>query len=171
MKKFFAVILAALMLAFATACANGSQNSTGTSGSLFAESKTKMFSSMQEYVDYPNTQKSIEEMKKMTLENIYELNCFAEDNAFVFEFKYKNQIPDSKMEVVKNALSKNPEDMNAILAPFMKELVEYVDVENPVIIKRYSNSDGSLITEARFDKSILENTEQETTAPSSAVDI
>ena len=61
--------------------------------------------------------------------------------------------------------------MNAILAPFMKELVEYVDVENPVIIKRYSNSDGSLITEARFDKSILENTEQETTAPSSAVDI
>lgn len=171
MKKFFAVILAALMLAFATACANGGQSSSGTSDTSVAESKTKMFGNMQEYVDYPSTQKSIEELKKQTLENIYELNCFAEDNAFVFEYKYINQIPESKLDVVKNALSKTPEEMDAVLAPFMKELIEYVDVEDPIIIERFSNSDGSLITEVQYDKSILENTEQETTAPASAEEI
>lgn len=40
----------------------------------------------------------------------------------------------------------------------MEELLEYVDIENPIISVKYVNNDGSVITEKSFDKSILEKT-------------
>lgn len=40
----------------------------------------------------------------------------------------------------------------------MEELLEYVDIENPIIFVKYVNNDGSVITEKSFDKSILEET-------------
>lgn len=38
----------------------------------------------------------------------------------------------------------------------MEELLEYADIENPIISVKYVNNDGSVITEKSFDKSILD---------------
>jgi len=45
-----------------------------------------------------------------------------------------------------------------IYSDLMEELLEYVDIENPIISVKYVNNDGSVITEKSFDKSILEKT-------------
>ena len=45
-----------------------------------------------------------------------------------------------------------------IYSALMEELLEYVDIENPIISVKYVNNDGSVITEKSFDKSILEET-------------
>ena len=45
-----------------------------------------------------------------------------------------------------------------IYSDLMEELLEYVDIENPIISVKYVNNDGSVITEKSFDKSILEET-------------
>lgn len=45
-----------------------------------------------------------------------------------------------------------------IYSDLMEELLEYVDIVNPIISVKYVNNDGSVITEKSFDKSILEET-------------
>lgn len=45
-----------------------------------------------------------------------------------------------------------------IYSALMEELLEYVDIENPIISVKYVNNDGSVIAEKSFDKSILEET-------------
>ena len=45
-----------------------------------------------------------------------------------------------------------------IYSALIEELLEYVDIENPIISVKYVNNDGSVITEKSFDKSILEET-------------
>ena len=75
MKKFFAVVICAVMIVSATACTGSNKgdniessaeivNSTVSNDeSSQAESNkddSKMFASIQEYLEYPNTKKSID---------------------------------------------------------------------------------------------------------------
>ncbi|WP_303107413.1 DUF4854 domain-containing protein [uncultured Ruminococcus sp.] len=173
MKKFFAVVICAVMIVSATACTGSNKgdnvessaeivNSTVSNDeSSQAESNkddSKMFASIQEYLEYPNAKKSIETMKSTLSTTLYDFDCYADGDALIYKYKFTKQISDDKLENVKNILDDTFEDMDSTLSALMEELLEYVDIENPIISVKYVNNDGSVITEKSFDKSILEET-------------
>ena len=180
MKKFFAVLLCAVMAASATACANlsagNSESSKAESAvsqaseeetsapettkeeSSKAESSTSiMFSNIQEYLEYPSTQKSLESAKESAESvNLFTVECYADDDTLVYEYKYTKQLPDDSIDQVVEYFKKITETLEAGMVPVMKDLVAYVDVTDPKIKVVYLNADGSELYSIIFDKSILD---------------
>lgn len=190
MKKFFAVLLCAVMAASATACANlsagNSESSKAESAvsqaseeetsapettkeeSSKAESSTSiMFSNIQEYLEYPSTQKSLESAKESAESvNLFTVECYADDDTLVYEYKYTKQLPDDSIDQVVEYFKKITETLEAGMVPVMKDLVAYVDETDPKIKVVYLNADGSELYSITFDKSILD--EESTNESSSA---
>lgn len=192
MKKFFAVLLCAVMAASATACANlsagNSESSKAESAvsqaseeetsapettkeeSSKAESSTSiMFSNIQEYLEYPSTQKSLESAKKSAESvNLFTVECYADDDTLVYEYKYTKQLPDDSIDQVVEYFKKSTDTLESGMVPVMKELVAYVDVTDPKIKVVYLNADGSELYSIIFDKSILD---EESTDESSSAEL
>ena len=192
MKKFFAVLLCAVMAASATACANlsagNSESSKAESAvsqaseeetsapettkeeSSEAESSTSiMFSNIQEYLEYPSTQKSLESAKESAESvNLFTVECYADDDTLVYEYKYTKQLPDDSIDQVVEYFKKNTETLEYGMVPVMKELVAYVDETDPKIKVVYLNADGSELYSITFDKSILD---EESTDESSSAEL
>ena len=59
---------------------------------------SKMFASIQEYLEYPNTKKSIETMKSTLSTTLYDFDCYADGDALIYEYKFTKQISDDKLE-------------------------------------------------------------------------
>lgn len=192
MKKFFAVLLCAVMAASATACANlsagNSESSKAESAvsqaseeetsapettkdeSSKAESSTNiMFSNIQEYLEYPSTQKSLESAKESAESvNLFTVECYADDDTLVYEYKYTKQLPDDSIDQVVEYFKKITETLEAGMVPVMKDLVAYVDETDPKIKVVYLNADGSELYSITFDKSILD---EESTDESSSAEL
>lgn len=192
MKKFFAVLLCAVMAASATACANlsagNSESSKAKSAvsqaseeetsapettkeeSSKAESSTSiMFSNIQEYLEYPSTQKSLESAKESAESvNLFTVECYADDDTLVYEYKYTKQLPDDSIDQVVEYFKKITETLEAGMVPVMKDLVAYVDETDPKIKVVYLNADGSELYSITFDKSILD---EESTDESSSAEL
>ncbi len=192
MKKFFAVLLCAVMAASATACANlsagNSESSKAESAvsqaseeetsapettkeeSSKAESSTSiMFSNIQEYLEYPSTQKSLESAKESAESvNLFTVECYADDDTLVYEYKYTKQLPDDSIDLVVEYFKKSIDTLELGMVPVMKELVAYVDETDPKIKVVYLNADGSELYSITFDKSILD---EESTDESSSAEL
>lgn len=192
MKKFFVVLLCAVMAASATACANlsagNSESSKAESAvsqaseeetsapettkeeSSKAESSTSiMFGNIQEYLEYPSTQKSLESAKESAESvNLFTVECYADDDTLVYEYKYTKQLPDDSIDQVVEYFKKITETLEAGMVPVMKDLVAYVDVTDPKIKVVYLNADGSELYSITFDKSILD---EESTDESSSAEL
>lgn len=192
MKKFFAVLLCAVMAASATACANlsagNSESSKAESAvsqaseeetsapettkeeSSKAESSTSiMFSNIQEYLEYPSTQKSLESAKESAESvNLFTVECYADDDTLVYEYKYTKQLPDDSIDQVVEYFKKSIDTLELGMVPVMKELVAYVDETDPKIKVVYLNADGSELYSITFDKSILD---EESTDESSSAEL
>ena len=192
MKKFFAVLLCAVMAASATACANlsagNSESSKAESAvsqaseeetsapettkeeSSKAESSTSiMFGNIQEYLEYPSTQKYLESAKESAESaNLFTVECYADDDTLVYEYKYTKQLPDDSIDQVVEYFKKITETLEAGMVPVMKDLVAYVDETDPKIKVVYLNADGSELYSITFDKSILD---EESTDESSSAEL
>lgn len=159
MKKIFAVIMCAAALLSATACTSQNSNNKSSnieSSSSSAADSSKKFKDMQEYFESSDVQESIKSIKDLTDSSVFTFDAYTEDNSLVFEYKYQKQIPQDKLDKVKSMLGKNPDSSIAVFTPYMKQVVKDTDIKDPVMIMRYSNSDGSVILELEYDKSILD---------------
>lgn len=159
MKKIFAVIMCAAALLSAAACTSQNSNNNSSnieSSSSLAADSSKKFKDMQEYFESSDVQESIKSIKDLTDSSVFTFDVFVEDNNLVFEYKYQKQIPEDKLDKVKSVLGKDPDSNIAVFTPYMKQVVKDTDIKDPVMIMRYSNSDGSVILELEYDKSILD---------------
>ncbi|MCL3786731.1 DUF4854 domain-containing protein [Ruminococcus bromii] len=192
MKKFFAVLLCTVMAASATACANSSAGNSESSKaesavsqaseeetsapettkeeSSKAESSTSiMFGNIQEYLEYPSTQKYLESAKESAKSaNLFTVECYADDDTLVYEYKYTKQLPDDSIDQVVEYFKKITETLESGMVPVMKDLVAYVDETDPKIKVVYLNADGSELYSITFDKSILD---EESTDESSSAEL
>ncbi len=192
MKKFFAVLLCTVMAASATACANSSAGNSESSKaesavsqaseeetsapettkeeSSKAESSTSiMFGNIQEYLEYPSTQKYLESAKESAESaNLFTVECYADDDTLVYEYKYTKQLPDDSIDQVVEYFKKITETLESGMVPVMKDLVAYVDETDPKIKVVYLNADGSELSSITFDKSILD---EESTDESSSAEL
>ena len=159
MKKIFAVIMCAAALLSAAACTSQNSNNKSSnieSSSSSAADSSKKFKDMQEYFESSDVQESIKSIKDLTDSSVFTFDAYTEDNSLVFEYKYQKQIPQDKLDKVKSMLEKNPDSSIAVFTPYMKQVVKDTDIKDPVMIMRYSDSDGSVILELEYDKSILD---------------
>ncbi len=160
MKKIFAVIMCAAALLSATACTSQNSNASGSSNtessSSSAADSSKKFKDMKEYFESSDVQESIKSIKDLSDSSVFTFDVFVEDNNLVFEYKYQKQISEDKLDKVKSVLGKDPDSNIAIFTPYMKQVIEETDIKDPVMIMRYTNSDGSVILELKYDKSILD---------------
>lgn len=160
MKKIFVVIMCAAALLSATACTSQNSNASGSgnteSSSSSVTDSSKKFKDMQEYFESSDVQESIKSIKDLSDSSVFTFDVFVEDNNLVFEYKYQKQIPEDKLDKVKSVLGKDPDSNIAIFTPYMKQVIEETDIKDPVMIMRYTNSDGSVILELEYDKSILD---------------
>ena len=160
MKKIFAVIMCAAALLSATACTSQNSNASGSSNtessSSSAADSSKKFKDMKEYFESSDVQESIKSIKDLSDSSVFTFDVFVEDNNLVFEYKYQKQIPEDKLDKVKSVLGKDPDSNIAIFTPYMKQVIEETDIKDPVMIMRDTNSDGSVILERKYDKSILD---------------
>lgn len=191
-EKFFAVLLCTVMAASATACANSSAGNSESSKaesavsqaseeetsapettkeeSSKAESSTSiMFGNIQEYLEYPSTQKYLESAKESAKSaNLFTVECYADDDTLVYEYKYTKQLPDDSIDQVVEYFKKITETLESGMVPVMKDLVAYVDETDPKIKVVYLNADGSELYSITFDKSILD---EESTDESSSAEL
>lgn len=182
LKRMFAALLCAAMLASFVACssANQSSGSSGAKTETTQQSTTKsensaatqaatqkatqpsssikrtLFKNVQDYINYPNTQKAIKTTQEQ-LAAVYSLNCYAEgNNIFVYKYTYKHKIPDKSISTAKENHDIQFEAGSSSFKPLVEELKTYVDVKNPMVKVIFCNTDGSVIAEKTFDTSILD---------------
>lgn len=51
--------------------------------------------------------------------------------------------------------------MKSTVKPLMEQLVGNVKEENPIVVLRFCNSDGSVISEKEYDKTVLDESVSE----------
>lgn len=94
-------------------------------------------------------------------ECMYDFDCYAEDNKFVYEYKYLETVGDEALPQIKKAFDEKFEEMKSTVKPLMEQLLGNVNEENPIVVLRFCNSDGSVISEKEYDKTVLDESVSE----------
>ncbi len=175
MKKFFAVIFCAIIVASFSACGcnitiskadTETTQATTVAQTSKSESATKastiMFDSIDDYLADPNVQ-SVLDTAKEQYKSLYDIDVYSEgDNVLVYEYKLLDQIPNDSLKTIKASLKSQMKSRGATLKPLMRELKGYVDVEHPEVKVKFINKDGTEIFDYTFDESILDEVEETT---------
>lgn len=152
MKRFLCLLLAALFCLSLAACGNNDNGSTPDSASAAQDSSenVKRYASIDDYLNDPEVQKSIDSQKKDSGSAV-KMDVIAQGDTLVYQYTYAEHIDDNTVASVKQALEASLEDNAAAFTQVISELQKYVDLANPKVKIVYCNDDGSVITEKVFD--------------------
>lgn len=131
MKKFtvkvMALIMGVLMVLSFASCGNGK------------------FSTIDEYVKSDAVQSQLESID-MTGTGMT-MDVYGEDNKLVYEYTYDEELD---ADVAAGLLESQLESSSATFENVAKSLSEAVNVDNPVVVVKYLNPDGSEIYSKEF---------------------
>ena len=107
---------------------------------------------------------AMESMLEKTEEQInsssdqFKLDITVKSDAIIYDYKFNEQIPEDGLDVSREIAEKSFQDSATVdkIKPLMKLMVQYVEYDNPKVVMKYTNADGSLIFEKTFDKSLLD---------------
>lgn len=154
MKRIFTVMICAVMIFAFSACGNTKNvESNGAVESAVGES-SKMFVSVEDYVNAEQMQKAIEDMKK-SLSATYDFDCVAEGESLVYVYRYIETVGEDALPQIKKAFDDKFEEMKPTVKQLMRQIIDNVDVQEPKVVLRFCNSDGSVISEKSFDKTVV----------------
>ncbi len=108
----------------------------------------KMYSSIEEYISSDEVQNMFELMNS-NMEEL-EINIKAEDNALIYEYIYTEPIPEENIALVEETLKESAKNQETIFNNVIDSIKLCVDVDSPVVLLRYYNADGTLLTEIEF---------------------
>lgn len=175
MKKIFvALLLSVFVVSSLTACSSGDnskvneikgalESSTSSkveesateskddSSSSIASSKpssNKAYSTIQEFID-SDAGKQVQDSTQQSAGSDMDFELLAEGNNLVYNFKYTEEIEEFDVDAAKDYL----ESYDSIYTQSVEYVESIVDVEDPHIILRYSNLDGTVLYEVEYDKS------------------
>lgn len=136
MKKFITAVVAlmavATMILGMTAC--------GAS----PEEKLKT------YVESDAFQSQIDSYKS-SFGSTLDVDVKVEENKLVYEFTYKTQIEDSVLDSVKTQLESAFNTMASSFEEIANQLKSEIKIENPAVVVKYLNADGTTIAEHTFE--------------------
>ena len=148
MKKIIKAVALSMVLLVATLSFAGCGFFNGSSSGA-------KFSSLQEYIDNPEMQKTISDTME-SVADILELKCYADGDTLIYEYKYKTLIPESMIETAAASIKESLDDQKSSMKGLFEQIESVVNVENLVVCYRYMNADDTLITEVFLNKSDFE---------------
>ena len=114
MKRFFAIFICIATALIFVACTNNSETKSSKTETTQISAQNsggeKSFASIEDYINAEETQKAIDSMKK-SYECMYDFDCYAEDNKFVYEYKYLETVGDEALPQIKKAFDEKFEEM------------------------------------------------------------
>lgn len=155
-----ALAMVACLSAFTFTGCGGSNTDSTTSDASAQESKKEESSKAEEASMVDGKYVSIEaflsdpvlsESFKGEETDEYTIDIKAEGDSLVYEYVYKSPIED--VEAQKELLSGSTatDAMSSVMVNIANTIKDYISVENPSVITRYLNSDGTLIYEATYE--------------------
>ena len=171
MKKIFAALLVTVMAVSVSACSSpaqgqvsGTTSQSSTVSSVQESSNTvdssteessniessvdssKEFQTIDEFIESDQAQQIVTQVQE-TAGDIMTFKLLAEDgNKLIYEYTYAEQI-EVDVDVIRDSLN----SMTSTYAASAEYIGQIVNVENPYVVIRYVNADGTLIYEQAFN--------------------
>lgn len=105
---------------------------------------------LKNYIESDTFQSQLE-TQKSSFGSTLDIDVKAEDNKLIYEFTYKTQIEDSLIDSVKDQLDTAFNSMSSTFESLANDLKNQVKIENPVVVIKLLNADGTTITELEFN--------------------
>ena len=125
--------------------------SSDTSSAAGGNTATKMFASVEDYLNNPQVQDSINSQINNNSYSSITMNVYAEGDTLVYDYTFTQAFTESELATVKSSLDSSLESASGTFSDVVKELKTYVNVENPKAKVIYRNSDGTEITERIYE--------------------
>ena len=162
MKKILAALSTFLLVASLVSCGDsGKPSSSADAGSgttavsspaattsSKATDSTKKFSSVKDYVESPDVQKELEAANQTVEAMGMTLKVTGDTSKMVYTYTYKQQLQVN--DEVKNTLKTMLDGQKATFTAIANVLKSVVDVDNPSVVLRYLNADGTEILSQEF---------------------
>lgn len=104
---------------------------------------------LKNYIESDTFQSQLDTYKT-SFGSTLDIDVKAEDNKLIYEFTYKTQIEDSLIDSVKDQLNTSFNSMSSSFESIANELKSQIKIDDPVVIIRLLNADGTTITELEF---------------------
>ena len=155
-SRILAVGMAAVMALSLASCANpapaaGSGSSDASSAASQASSTASKssgkYASMKEDAESEEVQSQIKSLEDTVKAGGMELAIVGEDNKFIYAYTFTK---DMNVEGVADQLKKGLDAQAATFESVATSLKLAVDVENPVVVVKYINNDGTELYSQEF---------------------
>lgn len=105
---------------------------------------------LKTYIESDTFQSQLDTYKS-SFGSTLDIEVKAEENKLVYEFTYKTQIDDSVLDSVKTQLDSAFTSMSSTFEEIANQLKSEIKIDNPVVVVKYLNADGTTITEQSFE--------------------
>lgn len=105
---------------------------------------------LKNYIESDTFQSQLDTYKT-SFGSTLDVDVKAEDNKLIYEFTYKTQIEDSLIDSVKDQLNTSFNSMSSSFESIANELKSQIKIDDPVVVIRLLNADGTTITELEFN--------------------
>lgn len=155
-SRILAVGMAAVLALSLASCANpapaaGSASSDTSSAasqvSSTASKSSGKYATMKEYAESEEVQSQLKSLEDTVKAGGMELTMTGEDNKFIYTYTF---IKDMNVEGVAAQLQKGLDAQASTFESVASALKLAVDVENPVVVVKYMNNDGTELYSQEF---------------------
>ena len=108
------------------------------------------FASIEDYLNDPTVKSALDTTINSSSTDDLTLEVKAEDNKLIYEYTYTEVYEADSVELMKESLATASDSFSSTFNGVVNSLEAAVDVENPVVVTRYNNGDGTLIYEQEF---------------------
>ncbi len=104
---------------------------------------------IESFIESDSFQEQIDSVKSQ-FESVFYMDIRAEDSSIVYEYTYKNQIPDSELDATKDYIESSIPTTASTFESMANAMKRELKISNPSVVLNYINADGTLITSAEF---------------------
>lgn len=105
---------------------------------------------LKNYIESDTFQSQLDTYKT-SFGSTLDIEVKTDDNKLVYEFTYKTQIEDNLIDSVKDQLDTAFNSMSSSFESIANELKTEIKIDNPVVVIKLLNADGTTITELEFE--------------------
>lgn len=117
-----------------------------TACALFALTACGKYDTVEEWVKSEKVQKEFDEMLADLDDSSMKMEILGEENKLIYSYTFLEEVPEGMGEQLGIALNEQASTFEEVA----EALKEEVDVDNPIVVVEYLNSDGSEIYSQEF---------------------
>lgn len=103
---------------------------------------------LEEYISSDAVQEYIDSINESQSDTVMEIK--ADGDKLIYEYTFSETIEEDGLDVAKETLESSIEQSKSVFTGLVDSMSDVIDVENPAVVVRYLNTDGSVIYEIEF---------------------